>query len=65
LGLPTLAPEAVLFYKAIGWIRPHDEADFRALAPSLDGAARHWLREALLTLRPDHSWLPALAAADG
>ncbi len=30
-GLPTLAPEAVLFYKASGEIRPHDEADFHAL----------------------------------
>jgi hypothetical protein len=59
-GLPTLAPEAVLFYKAIGWIRPHDEADFQALAPLLTDAERAWLRHALSALRPDHRWAPAL-----
>ena len=60
-GLPFLVPEVVLFYKSIGEIRPHDEADFRALAPSLDAHARDWLRNALLALRPQHEWLPELA----
>lgn len=61
LGIPTLAPEAVLFYKAIGWIRPHDETDFQALAPQLADSERTWLRDALSALRPHHPWLPALA----
>src|SRR5258708_4938719 len=60
-GWPTLAPEAVLFYKAIGWIRPHDEADFQALAPRLAAPDRVWLRKAPSPLRPTHQWLPALA----
>ena len=60
-GLPTLAPEAVLFYKAIGRIRPHDEADFQVLAPQLADAARSWLRHALSALRPYHPWLGAPA----
>jgi hypothetical protein len=59
-GVPILAPEVVLFYKAIGEIRPHDDADFRALAPTLDAPARDWLRQALVALRPEHEWLPAL-----
>jgi hypothetical protein len=59
-GMPTLAPEALLFYKAIGFIRPHDEADFRTLLPHLTDDQRAWLRDALAALRPGHGWLPAL-----
>jgi Aminoglycoside-2''-adenylyltransferase len=60
--LPTLVPEAALFYKAIGAIRPHDEADFRVLAPELRGDQRRWLHDALVALRPGHEWLPTLAS---
>jgi hypothetical protein len=60
-GVPTLTPEAVLFYKGIGAIRPHDEADFRRLAPELTGNQRRWLHDALVALRPGHDWLPVLA----
>jgi hypothetical protein len=59
-GVPTLAAEAVLFYKAIGEMRPHDETDFYALAPHLAAPARVWLRDALSVLRPKHPWLPLL-----
>ncbi len=59
-GIPVLAPEALLFYKAIGFVRPHDDADFRALAPTLTQRERVWLRDAIVTLRPGHEWLPAL-----
>jgi len=59
-GIPTLAPEAVLFYKAIGVIRPHDETDFHTLAPTLTDDQRSWLSAALASLRPEHEWLPAL-----
>lgn len=60
-GLPTLAPEAVLFYKGAGdKIRPHDEADFRALVPHLTVPQRGWLRDALLAVRRDHLWLGEL-----
>lgn len=59
-GIPTLTPEAILFYKAIGFIRPHDEADFRALEPTLTYEARTWLANALAALRPEHEWLPML-----
>jgi hypothetical protein len=58
-GVPTLAPEAILFYKAIGWIRPHDETDFQALLPTLSKGEREWLYAALLAVRPEHAWLKA------
>jgi hypothetical protein len=58
--LPTLAPEAILFYKAMGDIRAHDQADFDALLPALDAGQRVWLRGALELLRPGHHWLTAL-----
>jgi hypothetical protein len=59
-GLPTFAPEAMLFYKAMGEIRAHDEADFRALLPTLDLDRREWLRDALRVVRPGHPWVEAL-----
>lgn len=59
-GMPTLAPEALLFYKGLGLIRPHDEADFTLLAPTLTTNERAWLRGALAILRPEHQWLAAL-----
>jgi hypothetical protein len=59
--LPTLAPEAILFYKGLGSARAHDQADFETLLPVLGRSARSWLREALTTVRPGHRWLPALA----
>ena len=61
-GLPTLTPEAVLFYKGIGFLRPHDEADFRLLAPELSMGQRRWLHDALVALRPGHEWLSVLAS---
>ena len=59
-GVPTLAPEAVLFYKARGSPRPRDEADFALLVQTLDGSGRAWLRDAIGALWPDHGWLGAL-----
>ncbi len=59
-GVPTLAPEVVLFYKAPGDIRPHDEADFRALAATLDAEQAAGLRDAIARVRPGHHWLAQL-----
>lgn len=73
-GLPTAAPEVVLFYKAGGNLtaaeletngdrfRSRDEQDFRALLPALTGAQRSWLAESLTTVRPQHPWLAHLAS---
>lgn len=73
-GLPTAAPEVVLFYKAGGnlttaereaWsgtFRPRDEQDFFALLPTLTGAQRAWLRESLTAVQPAHPWLTYLGS---
>lgn len=59
-GVPTVAPELLLLYKATSEIRAHDEADFRALLPLLSPAERGWLRAAIAALHPDHDWLGPL-----
>lgn len=59
-GLPVLAPEIVLLYKAKA-PRPADEADFRAALPALGRDARGWLAAALAQCHPGHPWHLALA----
>jgi hypothetical protein len=72
-GVPTAAPEAVLFYKAGGHLsgdeiaarrdalRPHDEQDFLALVPTLTDTQRRWLQATLASIHPGHPWLIYLA----
>ncbi|GGP92249.1 nucleotidyltransferase domain-containing protein [Streptomyces melanogenes] len=54
-GIPYLAPEVQLFYKAKA-TREKDESDFDAVLPLLDMSQREWLAEALRAIAPDHSW---------
>lgn len=54
-GMPILAPEIQLFYKAKD-TRPKDEVDFAAALPFLDEDRRRWLDAALSVTRPDHRW---------
>jgi hypothetical protein len=54
-----LKPEGVLLYKAKAH-RGKDEADFAAIAPSLDQPAREWLLEALRIAHPDDRWITVL-----
>jgi hypothetical protein len=54
-ALPYLAPEIQLLYKSRN-PRARDEADFRLIAPRLDGAARSWLSDALARTDPAHAW---------
>jgi hypothetical protein len=61
-GLPYLAPEIQLLYKA-STPRPRDKEDFAQVIPRLDAPARKWLRESLQVTQPSHDWLPALAQA--
>jgi hypothetical protein len=58
-GLPYLAPELALLFKATG-TQPKDEADFAAVLPGLAPAARAWLRGQLQRLHPGHRWIEAL-----
>jgi len=59
-GLPYLAPEVQLLYKA-AHPRPKDEADIARIAPHLDDEDRRWLRDALALVYPGHHWTAALA----
>jgi hypothetical protein len=55
-GIPYLAPEIQLFYKAKNQ-RAKDEADFAATLPILTEAQKRWLSHALsLVYGPAHPW---------
>ena len=63
-GLPMVAPEVILFFKATLYVgtknhlRPTDEADFVALLPLLSGEQRTWLREAVTRVYVgEHPWV--------
>lgn len=55
-GIPCIAPEVALLYKAKGHEIEKNGADFTAAAPSLGPEARVWLREALEVAHADHPW---------
>jgi hypothetical protein len=56
-GIPYLAPEIQLLYKARD-LRPEDWTDFGHAAPRLDSPAAEWLRDCLSRLYPQHPWFP-------
>ncbi|MEW5626504.1 amino acid transporter [Streptomyces hydrogenans] len=58
-GIPYLAPEVQLFYKAKA-TRDKDETDFEAVLPLLDTPARAWLADAINVIVPNHPWLRRL-----
>ena len=59
-GIPYLAPEIQLFYKA-SQRRPKDETDFAVALPLLSPSRRQWLADALrLAYGPGHAWLARL-----
>jgi len=58
-GIPYLAPEIQLLYKAKG-LRPKDEADFAHALPALDQERRRWLKSVLADAHPSHPWLSRL-----
>jgi hypothetical protein len=68
-GVPVVVPEVILYYKALppGWrgsrpaLRPHDHSDFALLLPILNKTQREWIRHAISTMDPGHSWLSMLA----
>ena len=62
-GVPFLAPEVQLLYKATDAPRPKDEADLAAVLPRLGAERREWLAAALRQYRPRHPWLARLNEA--
>ena len=60
-GIPFLAPEVQLLYKAKANTLEKDEADFQAVCPQLALEARDWLLRCLNRRFPDgHPWLDRL-----
>jgi GrpB-like predicted nucleotidyltransferase (UPF0157 family) len=60
LGVPILAPEIALFFKARTDMRERDELDFGHALARLEPARRDWLRSALVRTLGDHAWLTRL-----
>lgn len=58
-GLPVLAPELVLLFKA-KCLLSKDQVDFERTAPALAADARCWLREALEIAHPGCPWIGSL-----
>ncbi|MGH7779860.1 MAG: nucleotidyltransferase domain-containing protein [Candidatus Binataceae bacterium] len=58
-GLPYLAPEVVLLFKA-KLMQDKDREDFRNVRPHLNVDARRWLHDALAESHPGHEWLREL-----
>jgi hypothetical protein len=63
-GIPYLAPEIQLLYKANPAPLAKDDADFAAVLPVLAQSAREWLLHALRQCLPEtHPWVVQLKAA--
>jgi hypothetical protein len=63
-GVPYLAPEVVLLYKAKA-PRKVDELDFTNTQPRLDPEAARWLAGAIAVCYPGHPWLARLQVSGG
>ena len=59
LGVPLLAPEVALLYKA-KYGQPEDDADFASALAPLGDTRRRWLAQALRICHPGHPWLARL-----
>jgi hypothetical protein len=58
-GIPYLAPELVLLFKA-KHARRKDQTDFDATVPHMTAAQRETLAELLARAHPEHHWLAHL-----
>jgi hypothetical protein len=58
-GLPYLAPEIALLFKA-KHREARDRIDFENATPALNPDVRRWLRDALEKTHPGHEWINAL-----
>ena len=60
-GVPFLAPEIVLLFKA-KYVREKDRHDFDRVISLMSPPAKNWLREKLAIVHPNHAWLMRLQA---
>lgn len=58
-GVPYLAPEIVLLFKA-KYVRDKDAGDFENCLPNLIQGQKSWLRQCLEKIHPKHNWLARL-----
>lgn len=58
-GVPHLAPEIVLLYKAKHY-REKDAMDFDNVRHALDSEQRRWLKRAIEVCHPGHGWLTSI-----
>jgi Aminoglycoside-2''-adenylyltransferase len=56
-GIPYLAPEIVLLFKANHAEREKDASDFARALPMLEPKRRRWLADALRIVHPGHHWI--------
>ncbi|HEY5362037.1 MAG TPA: hypothetical protein VIJ82_30865 [Streptosporangiaceae bacterium] len=61
-GIPYLAPEVALLFKA-KYTRPKDLDDFAGVLPLLTEQRRAWLAGALRAVHPGHPWLAVMSGA--
>jgi len=59
-GIPILAPEIVLLYKAKRAVEPKEHLDFSNARDALGAERRQWLRASLAVAEPGHVWLADL-----
>lgn len=59
-GIPILAPELVLLYKAKRAVEPKEQRDFSNVLDALGAERRQWLLANLSTAEPGHMWLADL-----
>ena len=60
MGLPILAPQIALLYKAADAASERNLTDLYSVLPVLGGSRRRWLRHALSSINPAHSWLQVI-----
>ena len=56
-GIPYLAPEIVLLFKAKHAERDRDKADLARTLPLLEPERRRWLADGLRIVHPGHEWI--------
>jgi Aminoglycoside-2''-adenylyltransferase len=59
-GIPYLAPQIGLLFKAKWAAEPKNQADLETALPLLDGDCVVWLRWALRRVHPGHRWIGVL-----
>ena len=59
-GIPYVAPDIALLYKAKGFEIERNERDFDGALPLLDAGSRRWLADALDVAHPAHPWVRRL-----